>query len=280
MGDLHQRVNAVLFDFGETLFNFGRIDTARLFAEGSAQSYRFLQQHGQAPGSFRRYRWRSLLSLRVHYWISNLTGRDFDTLELLKKVGSRHGIELEDGQWQQLAWLWYEPLARGGSAEADLAATLGRLKELGLKLGVVSNTFVSAESLDRHMELLGILRFFDVRVYSCRLKFRKPDPRIFAAAAERIGEKFENILFVGDRINTDIRPAVRIGMRAALKTAYTNAGGKPPPQAARIDNIAELPELIGRINRTGNRGPLIREIRPREKPGTSSRGASRAGAGT
>jgi len=221
-----------------------------------------------------------MVSLRLNHWISNLTGRDFDTLELLKKIGQKKGIRLEDEQWEQLAWLWYEPLARSGSAEQDLAGTLERLSKMGLKLGVVSNTFISAGSLDRHMRQLGILRFFDVRVYSCQFRFRKPNLRIFKAAAERIGEKLANIIFVGDRINTDIKPAVKLGMKAVLKSAYTNAGKEPPPGAARIDSIAELPELIGRIERNENRKPQIRNLQPRATTRNPARGATRTGAET
>ena len=58
----------------------------------------------------------------------------------------------------------------------------------------------------------------------------------------------ENILFVGDRINKDVNAAARIGMQAVLKAAYTNAGKKTPKGAWKINNLAELPGLIEKIN--------------------------------
>ena len=61
-------------------------------------------------------------------------------------------------------------------------------------------------SLEKHLEQVGILDFFPLRMYSYEFDFRKPDARIFKVAAERIGETAENILFVGDRIDTDITP--------------------------------------------------------------------------
>ena len=128
--------------------------------------------------------------------------------------------------------------------EANLKETLTRLKDLGLKLGIVSNTFVNRASLERHLETLGLLDFFSIRLYSYELGLRKPDARIFRMAAEKIGEAFENILFVGDRIDKDIRPALKGGMAAALKNAYTNAGKATPSGAWRISQIAELPDLI------------------------------------
>jgi len=135
-------------------------------------------------------------------------------------------------------------------AEPKIKETLTALKNSGLKLGIVSNTFVNGCSLEKHLEQEGILDFFTVRVYSYEFNFRKPDTRIFKIAAERIGETVENILYVGDRIDKDIRPAIRSGMQAVLKNAYTNNGKKIPKGAWKINQLSELPGLIEKINAT------------------------------
>ena len=72
--------------------------------------------------------------------------------------------------------------------------------------------------------------------------------KLFKIAAERVGEALENVLFVGDRIDKDIRPALGSGMRAVLKDAYTNRGQQTPPGAWRIHQLAELPALIQKVN--------------------------------
>ena len=96
--------------------------------------------------------------------------------------------------------------------------------------------------------MIEILKFFSVRVYSYEFDFRKPDVRIFKIAASRIGERPENILYVGDRIDKDVRPAIKSGMHAVLKAAYTNSGKKVPKGAWKINQLSELPELIKKIN--------------------------------
>ncbi len=108
--------------------------------------------------------------------------------------------------------------------------------------------FQFALALGSFKLVLGILDFFPIRIYSYEFKFRKPDSRIFRAAAERIGEMLENILFVGDRIDTDIKPATKAGMQAVLKEAYTNEGKKPPEGIRKITLLSELPALIRKIN--------------------------------
>jgi len=243
-----RKIKAVLFDFGETLMSFGKVNTTRLFRQGARLSYDFLKNLGQPVGSFEWYCWRSLMSLYIHRWLSNITKNDFNSLVLLRGIGTKKGIKLDRQQWRHFAWLWYEPLSKLGQAEPETAETLAALKKLGLKLGIVSNTFVSAISLDKHLEQLGILDFFAARVYSYEFDFRKPDARIFKVAAERIGEMFENIIFVGDHINRDIKAAAKTGMRAVLKAAYTNAGKKTPKGAWKINRLCELPALIEKIN--------------------------------
>ena len=61
-------------------------------------------------------------------------------------------------------------------------------------------------------------------------------------------EPAEGILFVGDRLDKDINPALNAGMQAVLKAAYTNVGRKVPKGICKINRISELPSLIEKIN--------------------------------
>jgi putative hydrolase of the HAD superfamily len=245
-------VKAVLFDLGETLLNFGNVRTTAVFRQSARLTYDYLISCGQPAGNFGWYCLRNLIAIRVRSLWADITGRDFDALSVLKKSGVKRGFKLSEEQWRQLGWLWYEPLSNLAKIEPTLKETLATLKKMGLKLGILSNTFISAGSLDRHLAQLGILDFFPCRLYSYQFEFRKPDRRIFQAAAERMGELAENILFVGDRLDVDIWPALRAGMRAALKSAYTNAGKTPPRGVFKIDRIAELPEFIEKVNATAS----------------------------
>ena len=243
-----RKIKAVLFDLGETLLNFGEVNTTRLFKKGAKLSYDFLKGCGQPVGNFKYYCWRNLIALRLRQWLASITRRDFNSLVLLRGVGTKRGIKLDRQQWRHFAWLWYEHLSQLSRVEPGIAETLAALKNLGLKLGIVSNTFVTASSLDKNLERFGILDFFPVRIYSYEFNFRKPDARIFKAAAEKMGEMPQNIMFVGDRIDKDVQPAVKVGMWAVLKAAYTNIGKKIPQGIWKVDELAELPGLIKRIN--------------------------------
>jgi putative hydrolase of the HAD superfamily len=245
---MNKQIKAVLFDLGETLVDFGKIKATQLFRQGARLSYDYLKSSGQPVVNFECYCWVNMVILRIRHLIGRITKKDFDSLELLRKVGTRVGVRLAPDQWRHFAWLWYEPLSKMATIEPTIKDTLITLKGLRLKLGILSNTFVNADSLEKHLEQLGLLDFFSVRLYSYQFDFRKPDLRIFEIAAERLDEAAENILYVGDRIDMDIEPALEIGMQPVLKAAYTNAGKTPPDGAFKINQISELPALIKRIN--------------------------------
>lgn len=242
------RINAVLFDLGETILNFGKVNTNRLFGNGAKLTYEYLRSLSQPVGNFKIYSRKYLSAIRWKYWLSLFTGKDFNALELLKKIGVSQGLNLSEEQWRHILWLWYEPLSKVANIESDIKDTLIKLKQKGLKLGIVSNTFINASALEMQLGHFGLLDFFEVRLYSYRFAFRKPDLRIFKTAAEKIDESCENIMFVGDRINKDVKPALRAGMTAVLKKAYTNFGKRLPGGAYCIENISELPALIDTLN--------------------------------
>lgn len=244
----HHKVKAVIFDLGETILNFGKVNLVGLFKQGARLSYDYLKSHGQPVGSFWFYFWRNLLSLRFRNYMSALNGRDLNSSAFLRRYGTKKGIKLDSEQWHHFAWLWYEPLSKIAKIEPDIKQTLNSLKNAGLKLGILSNTFVSSYSLEKQLEEIGILDFFDTRLYSYQFSFRKPDLRIFKIAAERIGEAFENIMYIGDRIDKDAQPTLKLGMTPVIKTAYTNTGQTIPQGVFQIDKLSELPALIEKIN--------------------------------
>ena len=252
---MNNQIKAVLFDLGETLLDFGKVKATRLFRQGARLSYDFLKSSGQPVGNFEYYCWRNLIALRLRHMISNITKNDVNSSALLRRIGINKGIKLDKQKWRDFAWLGNEPLSKIATTEPvikDKLAALRAVREPPLQLGILSNTFVNANSLEKHLEQIGILDFFTVRMYSYEFDFRKPDARIFKIAAERIGVAAENILYVGDRIDKDIIPALKIGMHAVLKDAYTNAGKTPPNGAWKITRISELPALIKKINAAVN----------------------------
>ena len=118
----------------------------------------------------------------------------------------------------RLGWLWYEPLTAAASVAADVIPTLSALREGGVRLGIVCNTPLMGDVIDKHLAAENLLEFFPVRIYSSDVGYRKPDRRIFQAALEELAIRPAEALYVGDIVKTDVVGAQRAGMAAVLRT--------------------------------------------------------------
>lgn len=71
----------------------------------------------------------------------------------------------------------------------------------------------------------------------------KPEPPIFRLGLERLGLPADQVLMVGDRVETDIEGAKRVGLRAAL--VLTGVTREPPPPGPHAPDLVarDLTEL-------------------------------------
>ncbi len=237
------RIRGVFFDLGETLLNFGHVDVLSVFESGARLAYAYLGSLGQPLPSFAKFHRHQLWAIRWRYFLSRLTGQEFDARALIARLTCKMGQTLTDGQVEELAWLWYEPLSRCATTENDLHQTLRHLSA-GRTLGVISNTFIPASALNRHLARMNLLELLPVRVYSCDVRYRKPHPAIFRIALQRAGLQAGETVFVGDSLVADIAGANRVGMVSVLKDSSSRGGHSPIRPKHRISYLSELPDLV------------------------------------
>lgn len=96
----------------------------------------------------------------------------------------------------------------------DVRPALLRLKELGLKLGVISNW---DERLRPLLDQLELTSLFEVIVVSHEVGFCKPSPEIFREAIRLLNFSSEQVLHVGDNQTEDVEGARRVGLRAVIR---------------------------------------------------------------
>jgi HAD superfamily hydrolase (TIGR01549 family) len=237
-------IKGILFDLGDTLLDFGQVDIPSLFEAGARLAYDYLQVLGKPLPPLARYHRRQLWAIRWSYLKSRITRREFNSLDLIGRLSVDMGHDLTPEQKDDLAWKWYEPLSKCATAEAGLHQTLKSIGDSGLKLGLISNTFIPAVVLDRHLRREGLLEFLPVRVYSCDVRFRKPHPAIFQAALDRLGTVAAETIFVGDSPKADIAGANRVGMISVLKDPRALHAKSPIQPRHTIRKLGELPELV------------------------------------
>jgi putative hydrolase of the HAD superfamily len=122
-----------------------------------------------------------------------------------------------------------------GIAE-DTHRALSRLRDAGLKLGVVSN---SDGRVEEALEAAGLRGYFDVVVDSALAGVEKPDPAIFRAALDALGVSADEALYVGDLYEVDVLGARAAGMSAVLLTA---PGAPPPDGCVTAGSLGALAE--------------------------------------
>jgi HAD superfamily hydrolase (TIGR01662 family) len=126
----------------------------------------------------------------------------------------------------------------------DVRPALAALAAAGHRLGIAGNQPARAgpalAALDLPVELLGISATWGVT---------KPDPAFFARIASELDLPPAAVAYVGDRVDNDVEPAARAGMRAIWirrgPWAWIQAGREVPGAAsAAISSLIELPEVL------------------------------------
>ena len=78
------------------------------------------------------------------------------------------------------------------------------------KIGIIANQNLGSEE---RLEKLGLLKYIDLVIASAEEGVSKPDLRIFQIALARADCKPDDAIMVGDRLDNDIIPANKIGMK-------------------------------------------------------------------
>jgi len=243
-----RRVNGILFDLGDTLLDFGNVDIPLLFEAGAQLAYDYLGKLGRPLPAFARYHRRQLWAIRWNYFKSRFTRREFNALDVLGRLSERMGHDLTREQTIELAWLWYRPLSECATVEDGLLEMLEEFRDQGIKLGLVSNTFVPGQVLDRHLKREDLLDLLPVRVYSCYVRYRKPNPNAFRIALQWAGLKAQETIFVGDSPEADVNGANTVGMISVLKDPADRHDANSVHANHRLRRLVELRGILAQYN--------------------------------
>lgn len=130
----------------------------------------------------------------------------------------------------------------------DSKESMVKLKNKGLKIGIVANQPASVVESLKSDQIYDLIDFLGV---SAIVGFEKPDQRIFELAISKLSVPANQIIHVGNRIDTDVIPAKKLGM----KTVWVRRGeANPDPTPADLSqadltvlNLEQLPELITKL---------------------------------
>ena len=232
---VHAAVRAVCFDLDNTLWDIEPV---------LARAERILADwlRGRYPRIAERFSTAEMLEMRAGllreepHQAHDLTYLRRETLaRLAAAVGYERGTAQSIAREAFAAW----HSARNECAPfEDVVPALDRLRK-SFRLATLSNG-------NADLERIGLAHHFEVRLHASALGCAKPDPRAYAALADALTLKPEEILFVGDEPASDV-----IGPRSAgMRTVWVNRvdaawpDGVPKPDAVVRDLDGLVRQLV------------------------------------
>ncbi|MHA1730640.1 MAG: HAD family hydrolase [Promethearchaeota archaeon] len=248
------RIDAVLFDFGFTLFTFRECTLEKyidVFRRGVDLCAGLLVDEGLVPRDARLDDFkRRVRKARAAAWEeSRRDNREFPTTDILGECLSAaySGLDLPTGLLQRLGDTFHEPEF---ACWEPFGATRDTLEELGeeFALGVLSNHPHHAFILNC-LERRGLSKYFDAIHTSAEVRFCKPAPEAFQQALENLGcaGAPERCVMVGDDANADIQGGHDVGMRTIMvRREYEFPFERPATVEpdAKIGGIAEVVRVL------------------------------------
>lgn len=119
------------------------------------------------------------------------------------------GRALSDGEALEIFGAYLDAYESAWRLYPDVLPCLERLE--GSQLGVITNGNLGQQL--KKLEATAILAKFALVVTSEDAGAAKPEPDIFGVACDRAGVPPETSTYIGDRLNTDARAAIRAGLR-------------------------------------------------------------------
>jgi putative hydrolase of the HAD superfamily len=240
------KIRALLFDVNGTLID---IETDEWMEEAYRAIAHFLTYQGIR---LRRGEVRDLYFqiMKEQFAASTEKYPEFDVVavwrELLRRHATGYTRSLDPEKLRQMP-LFLAELQRGISRKRLMAfpqtqEILAQVKERYC-LAVVSDA-QSAYAIPE-LRRAGLAEYFAPIVISGDYGYRKPDPRLFQTALNKLGIGPEEAIFIGnDRVH-DILGARQVGMKTILFCPNGNPGGPPETEPDYLlYQYADLPRAI------------------------------------
>lgn len=235
-------IRAVIFDYGNTIVQFGAAEIARCDrALADALERRF------GPPDRAR-----LAAIRARDRLAPYAGtppayRENDLRAITRAaVRELYGLEPAKADLDALVRVRFEAFVDAVRAPDDVIGPLDRLAAR-FPLGLLSN-YPDGDAIRESLRRTGLARRFGAVVVSADVGLVKPHPRPFEIVLDRLGLPARAVAFVGDNWLADVQGAKRAGLTAVwfrrwdAPEAFPPRDGDHPPDhhAASLADICAL----------------------------------------
>lgn len=219
-------IKGVLFDLDGTLLN--RDESVKMFI--NSQYDRLQHVVGHIPKAVYVKRFIELDN-RGYVW------KDKVYQQLTKEY------TITEMTWEELLQDYIDKFKNVCIPFPNLVSILEELRRNNLVLGIITNG--KGKFQMDNIEALGIKKYFQTILISEWEGIKKPDPKIFKRAMEKLDVLPNESIFVGDHPENDVKAAQDTGMKGIwMKDPHS----KDVDADYIIDDLAELPKIIGILN--------------------------------
>ena len=203
---------AIGFDWAYTLVDLGSEDDRKPLQK----VFNHLSRENFALPDFEEFLGRSKKIFWPMIEEARKTNQEVRYEVVLHKLINHFEIPLnEKTSLKNLLEIYYFEVYSERKVYPEVLGVLDHFKEIGVRMGIVSNTTNPGFMKDREMQILGLNSYFEFAIYSSDTPFRKPHPSIFNLAIDGFGVEPKDILFVGDNFSIDVVGAKKVGMKSA-----------------------------------------------------------------
>ncbi|HUK85787.1 MAG TPA: HAD family hydrolase [Candidatus Acidoferrum sp.] len=239
-------IKAVIFDYIGTLVNckgyamdasMENLYAAVVYEGFKVSKDRFLAAYAESHEKYRKIRYEELREVTNSVWVA----------EALRNLG--FNVTEADYRIKCALNVFFKAYIDSFELRDGVKKLLKQIQNQS-KIGLISN-FTHSPVIYSSLRYLGIDAFFNAVVVSEETGWRKPSPKIFQEALNRLQIKAEEGVYIGDSPNEDIKGAKAAGLKTVFIPSQFNTtddlleSQQKPDYTAKdvqsiIDNIVEI----------------------------------------
>ncbi|MDX1994363.1 MAG: HAD family hydrolase [bacterium] len=242
-------LRAILFDLDDTLIDWGHFFDQWEIVEGQRLRgvYDYISESVFPLGGLETYTQEYFKRTRDAWQSARDTLKAPHLGRILCETAIAMGVPADRVEQQAYLTAYKWDAVPGTKVFPDVVEALTKLRERGLRFGIVTNAFQPMILRDTELQTHGLLDFFpQCRFSAADVGYLKPHPDIFATALACLGTTPEETVFVGDNPIADIAGAQGAGMRAILRRKKQTQGYRSllvVPDAV-VDSLLEIPAIL------------------------------------
>ena len=136
------------------------------------------------------------------------------------------------------------------SPHPQAVAVLQGIQEMGLKLGLISNTGMTpGVSFRRFLAEHQMLHYFGALSFSDEVGIAKPSGEIFAKTLQALGATPDQTIHVGDHIFNDVAAARGCGLKTIWVEGFYERPDPTDPATEPDASVADLGDVLAEVRR-------------------------------